>query len=129
MVFREWSRYNPPRRAMYEHSKVPLLPWEAFLWRLAKHAGLALAVVVFSLGAGMAGYVYFERLSWLDGFLNAAMLLGGMGPVNAPSTAGGKLFAGGFALYAGMIFLIAAAIVIAPAVHRILHRFHWDDRG
>ena len=94
VVFREWSRYNPHGSAMYEHSKGRLLPWEAFLWRLAKHAGLALAVVVFSLGAGMAGYVYFERLSWLDGFLNAAMLLGGMGPVETPQTPGGKLFAG-----------------------------------
>ena len=61
---------------------------------MAKHAALALAVVVFSLGAGMAGYVYFEKLSWLDGFLNAAMLLGGMGPVESPQTTGGKLFAG-----------------------------------
>jgi hypothetical protein len=111
---------------MYEHSKGRLLPWKAFLWRLAKHAGLALAVVVFSLGAGMAGYVYFERLSWLDGFLNAAMLLGGMGPVETPQTPGGKLFAGMYALYAGMVFLVVVAIVLSPVVHRALHRFHLE---
>ena len=111
---------------MYEHSKGRLLPRKAFLWRLAKHAGLALAVVVFSLGAGMAGYVYFEKLSWLDGFLNAAMLLGGMGPVETPQTRGGKLFAGMYALYAGMVFLVVVGIVLAPVVHRALHRFHLE---
>jgi hypothetical protein len=111
---------------MYEHAKGQLLPWEAFLWRLAKHAGLALAVVVFSLGAGMAGYVYFERLSWLDGFLNAAMLLGGMGPVETPRTSGGKLFAGMYALYAGLVFLVVVGIVLSPVVHRGLHKFHLE---
>ena len=111
---------------MYEHAKGKLLPWEAFLWRLAKHAGLALAVVVFSLGAGMAGYVYFERLSWLDGFLNAAMLLGGMGPVDTPLTTGGKLFAGMYALYAGMVCLVVVGIVLSPVVHRGLHKFHLE---
>lgn len=111
---------------MYEHSKGSLLPLKAFLWRLAKHAGLALVVVVFSLGVGMAGYVYFERLSWLDGFLNAAMLLGGMGPVETPQTPGGKFFAGMYALYAGMVFLVVVSIVLAPVVHRALHRFHLE---
>jgi len=68
-------------------------------------------------------------LSWLDGFLNAAMLLGGMGPVATPCTPGGKLFAALYALYAGIVFLIVAGIVLAPAVHRLLHLFHWDERG
>jgi hypothetical protein len=77
----------------------------------------------------MAGYVYFERLGWLDAFLDAAMLLGGMGPVHTPVTPGGKAFAGVYALYAGMVFLVVAAIVVAPLAHRILHRFHWEDRG
>jgi hypothetical protein len=93
---------------------------------MAKHAGLALAVVVFSLGAGMPGYVYFERLSWLDGFLNAAMLLGGMGPAETPQTPGGKLSAGMYALYAGMVFLVVVGIVLSPIVHRALHRFHLE---
>jgi hypothetical protein len=75
---------------------------------------------------GMAGYRYYERLPWLDAFLNAAMLLGGMGPVEEPQTAGGKLFAGLYALYAGLVFLVATAIILAPVVHRLLHKFHWE---
>lgn len=86
-------------------------------------------LVVGSLGAGMAGYQYFESLAWRDAFLNAAMLLGGMGPVNAPQTPGGKLFAGIYALYAGLAFLIVAGILFAPVVHRLLHLFHWDREG
>ena len=74
----------------------------------------------------MAGYRYYERLPWLDAFLNAAMLLGGMGPVEDPQTAGGKLFAGLYALYAGPVFLVATAIILAPVVHRVLHKFHWE---
>ena len=74
----------------------------------------------------MAGYRYYERLPWLDAFLNAAMLLGGMGPVEDPQTAGGKLFAGLYALYAGPVFLVATAIILAPVVHRLLHKFHWE---
>jgi hypothetical protein len=74
----------------------------------------------------MSGYVYFEGLSWTDAFLNAAMLLGGMGPVNNPVTEGGKLFAGTYALFAGVVFLIVAGIMAGPVVHRVLHRFHWE---
>jgi hypothetical protein len=81
-----------------------------------------------SLALGMVGYHALERLGWTDAFLNVAMLLGGMGPVNSPVTQAGKLFAGAFALYAGLVFLIAAALVLAPILHRLLHRFHWDDK-
>lgn len=88
---------------------------------------MALILVAFSLVLGMSGYVYFESLSWTDAFLNAAMLLGGMGPVNAPITEGGKLFAGWYALYAGLIFLVVAGVLGAPVVHRVLHRFHLDE--
>jgi hypothetical protein len=85
-------------------------------------------VVLGSLAGGMAGYSYFEQLPWRDAFLNAAMLLGGMGPVESPATHGGKLFAGLYALYAGLVFLVAVGIVLAPVVHRLLHQFHWDQR-
>jgi hypothetical protein len=81
----------------------------------------------FSLGMGMAGYCYYENLGWLDAFLNAAMLLGGMGPIHIPVTPAGKLFAGLYALYAGLIFLVTASLLLAPVVHRALHRFHWED--
>jgi hypothetical protein len=75
----------------------------------------------------MIGYRALERLSWLDAFLNAAMLLGGMGPVNTPGTTGGKLFAGLYALYCGLVVLIVAGIILAPVAHRILHRFHLEQ--
>ena len=70
--------------------------------------------------------MYFENLSWRDAFVNSAMLLGGMGPVDMPKTDGGKLFAGLYALYAGLVFLVAVAVVLSPVLHRILHKFHWD---
>jgi len=98
-----------------------------FLRRSAQHFGLASLLIGMSLGGGMAGYMYFERLGWCDAFLNAAMLLGGMGPVEAPVTVGGKLFAGSYALYAGLVFIIAVGIIGAPFVHRLVHKFHWQD--
>jgi len=93
------------------------------------HFAVATALVLGSLLIGMAGYAHYEGLTWRDAFLNAAMLLGGMGPVEAPRTAGGKLFAGLYALYAGLVFLVAVGIVLAPVVHRLLHKFHWDADG
>ncbi len=96
-----------------------------FLRRLAGHFASAALVVAGSLGAGMWGYERFEHLAWRDAFLNAAMLLGGMGPVNAPISPAGKLFAGCYALYAGLVFLAAAGIIMAPVFHRLLHEFHW----
>ncbi|MEO8195142.1 MAG: hypothetical protein ABI689_00305 [Thermoanaerobaculia bacterium] len=112
---------------MYERHSRPLLKRPAFHRRLLLHFLLAFALIAGSLGLGMVGYVFFERLSWLDAFLNSAMLLGGMGPVDMPHTAGGKLFAGLYALYAGLLFLLVAGIVFAPVLHRLMHRFHLDS--
>jgi Co/Zn/Cd efflux system component len=84
-------------------------------------------VVAASLAIGMAGYHGLERLSWLDSFLNAAMLLGGMGPLAAPQTYAGKLFAGCYALYCGLVVIAVAGIVLVPVAHRILHRFHLEE--
>ena len=114
---------------MYEHRRDRLLPFGRFLLRFARHIGISSALVLLSLFIGMLGYVHYERLSWLDGFLNAAMLLGGMGPVEQPQTPGGKLFAGLYALYAGLVFLVVAGIVLAPVGHRVLHRFHLEDES
>jgi hypothetical protein len=114
---------------MYERHRDRLLPRAAFLRRVAKHAAVAGLVVAGSLVGGMAGYVYFEGQSVRHAFLNAAMLLGGMGPVWCPATRGGQIFAGLYALYSGMVFLVVGGIVLAPIVHRVLHRFHWDERG
>src|SRR3989441_6050055 len=114
---------------MYGHRRSRLLPARLYYIRLARHAALALAILLVSLGAGMAGYAYFEGLGWIDAFLNSAMLLGGMGPVDAPHTPGGKLFAGCYALYAGLVFLATGAILLAPIVHRLLHRIHVEERN
>ena len=109
---------------MYESRLQPIATRQLFVARMLRHAAFAVAVVAGSLVIGMSGYVYFEHLSWLDAFVDASMLLGGMGPVHNPQTAGGKLFAGCYALYAGVIFIITAGVVLAPLVHRLLHRFH-----
>jgi hypothetical protein len=113
---------------MYETRKQPPLPRVRFRRRLLIHGAIACGLIAVSLALGMAGYCGFEHLSPLDGFLNAAMLLGGMGPVNAPVTAAGKLFAGCFALYAGLVFIVTAALLFTPLLHRLMHRFHWDDK-
>ncbi|SRR5258706_6670373 len=114
---------------MYEHRADKLLPGRLFARRLSLHAAAAFALVLFSLAIGMAGYMVFEHLPWRDAFLNSAMLLGGMGPVDALKTDGGKLFAGCYALYAGLVFLVSVSVVLAPVLHRLLHRFHWDQKG
>jgi hypothetical protein len=113
---------------MYESRKQPILPRQRFARRLLTHSATALGLLAFSLGIGMAGYVAFEHLSWIDAFLNASMLLGGMGPVDPPKTSAGKLFAGCYALYAGLVFIITAAVLFAPLLHRVLHRFHVDEK-
>ncbi len=115
---------------MYEGRTTPPIPFARFLRRLASHVLVATALVVVSLAVGMAGYARFERLGWIDAFLNAAMLMGGMGPVDAPKTDAGKVFAGAYALYCGLVFLVAVGIGAAPLFHRLLHRFHWiEEQG
>ena len=109
---------------MYEPRHHPLLPRAQFVQRLLRHAGYTALVLAGSLGVGMAGYHALEGLDWIDAFLNSAMLLGGMGPVNAPRTNPGKLFAGTYALYAGLVFIVAGGLLLAPALHRLVHRFH-----
>jgi hypothetical protein len=112
---------------MYESKTQAPLPRAGFAWRLLLHVFLALGLLVASLGVGMLGYCRLERLSLLDAFLNSAMLLGGMGPVDPPATPGGKLFAGLYALYAGLVFIVAAALIFTPIAHRVLHKFHWGE--
>ncbi len=114
---------------MYEHRGTRPIPTRSFLRRLAAHLAVATSVVAISLLLGMAGYSHFEDLAWRDAFLNSAMLLGGMGPVDAPRTPGGKVFAGLYALYCGLVFLVAAGVLFAPLLHRLLHHFHWADEA
>lgn len=114
---------------MYESRKQKPLPPNLFLRRVALHFAIAAGLLLGSLAIGMAGYMYYESLAWRDAFVNAAMLLGGMGPVDMPKTDGGKIFAGLYALYSGLLILITAGVVLTPVLHRILHKFHWaQDR-
>jgi hypothetical protein len=112
---------------MYERRHQAPVSRAHFARRLAWHAAWGFVLIALSLGGGMLGYITLEGLSLLDAFLNAAMLLGGMGPVNLPKTDAGKFFAGCYALYAGLLFIAITALVLTPIVHRVLHHFHWDE--
>jgi hypothetical protein len=113
---------------MYEHHSQPLLPIGRFLRRLLAHALVAFMVTAVALGIGILGYHLTEGLPWLDSLLNAAMILGGMGPVNAIQTDAGKWFASLYALFAGMVFLGIAGIMVAPVLHRLLHWMHLEEK-
>ena len=113
---------------MYESKTQAPLPRASFARRIALHLLFAAGLLLGSLAIGMLGYASFEQLPWLDAFLNAAMLLGGMGPVDPPHTSAGKLFAGLYALYAGLVFIASAAMVFVPLAHRLLHKFHWSEK-
>ena len=104
----------------------PLAPPQVFVRRFIASLILGLALIVLSLGVGMAGYHGYEGLPWIDAFLNASMILSGMGPLMQPVTTGGKLFAGLYALYSGLAVILIAGVIFAPVVHRFLHRFHID---
>lgn len=113
---------------MYEHRRQPLLPHRGFVDRLTGHALGAVALVLITLALGMTGYHTLEGLSWVDAYLNAAMILGGMGPVTELHSASGKVFAGTYALFAGLVFVFSVGLVLAPVIHRALHRFHLDEK-
>lgn len=111
---------------MYEHHASPLLPWPAFRARLARAMMVGLALIAVSLAIGMLGYRYIADQAWPDAFLNAAMILSGMGPLGELRTTAAKIFAGIYALYSGLTFISIVGIVIAPIAHRFLHKFHLD---
>ena len=112
---------------MFEHHTKPLLPRREYYRRIVRNIGLGAVVVTVSLGIGMVGYHGFEKLPWIDAFLNAAMILSGMGPVATLQTDAGKLFAGGYALFSGIALISIVGIIFAPVVHRFLHKFHLED--
>jgi hypothetical protein len=114
---------------MYERHSEPLIPVRLFFRRLILHALLALGITGAALGIGILGYSATEGMSFLDALLNASMILGGMGPVDALHTTAGKWFASFYALFAGMVFLVIAGILVAPVAHRVLHWMHLDGSG
>jgi hypothetical protein len=115
---------------LYEPRTAKPISTRGFMLRMLRHGGAALILVSASIAVGMAGYEHYEKLEWRDAFMNAAMLLGGMGPVESPHTPHGKIFAGCYALYAGLVFIVSAGVILAPVIHRIMHHFHWaEQRG
>ena len=115
---------------MYESRHAPLATRAVFRRRVVRHFTIAMLLIGGSLLVGILGYRLLEGMPWIDAYLNAAMLLGGMGPVE-PSlhTAAGKLFAGLYAMYSGMVVIAAASIILAPMFHRFVHRFHLEEEG
>jgi hypothetical protein len=111
---------------MFEHRQEALLPRALFFRRLFKYGAVSFGLALVSLILGILGYRYFEGMPCIDAFVNAAMLLGGMGPVGELHTQAGKLFAGIYALYCGLVVIISMSILIAPIFHRFLHIFHLE---
>ena len=118
---------------MYESHSEPLLPWPKFRRRLRHHGGIALLLIGASLVIGIAGFTFIAGQTPLDALVNAAMLLGGMGPVGeicpdrSSPCVGGRIFAAFFALYAGLMFLLTAGLLLAPVLHRLLHWLHLEE--
>ena len=108
----------------YETMHDPMMVRKEFLQRMKVHMSYSGLLVAVSLIVGTVGFKLFSGMLWVDAFLNASMLLGGMGPVGELGGRGGKLFAALYALYAGLVFLIVASFLFAPVFHRVLHHFH-----
>ena len=114
---------------MFEHKTEKLLPRRKFFGRMARAMGFATVILVLALTIGTLGYRFAAGFSWIDAFLNASMILTGMGPVGELKTVCGKLFASFFALFSGVVFLSIMAVTLGPVLHRLMHRFHVDTEG
>lgn len=118
---------------MFEHRHQPLLSWPAFALRLARHSVISIVIAFIALGIGVLGYHAFLGVGWVDATVNAAMILGGMGPVSdltpasVPNSA--KLFAAGYALFSGLVFIVVMGVMLAPVLHRLMHHFHLDNKN
>lgn len=111
----------------YEHARHRLLPWPVFLRRAAIHALVACGGVVVAVAIGTIGYHALGGLQWVDAFLNASMILSGMGPVDKLETSAAKIFAACYALFSGLVFIALMGLVLAPWAHRVLHKMHMDE--
>jgi hypothetical protein len=113
---------------MFEHISKPVLPRAQFISRQWRALLLGVALITASLAIGMIGYRYvFPKLDWADAFVNAAMILSGMGPLAVPETTPAKIFSGVYAIYSGLMLVMSAGVVFAPLVHRFLHKLHADE--
>ena len=112
---------------MYEHSSARLAPRQVYKQRLLKAIFVFFIILLFSLFIGILGYHYLANLGWVDSFLNASMILGGMGPVDVLTSKTAKIFAGCYAIFCGISFLIGMGVILTPMLHRFLHKFHWEE--
>ena len=116
-----------PSFFLFEKAHHKVIPRWRFFMRMMIACVLWLAIAMFGLAIGMAGYAYFEGMTIVDAYVNAAMILSGMGPVTELKTTAGKIFAGSYAIFSGLIIVIATGFVLAPIFHRVLHRFHVEQ--
>ena len=112
---------------MFEHHKEKLLPRRRFARRLGWSVATGAGLILVSLGIGMTGYHFLAGLTWIDAFLDAAMILAGLGPLSPVRGDAAKLFAGCYAIYCGIALIGTAGVILAPVIHRALHKFHLDD--
>lgn len=117
-----------PSRIVYEHKHRPLLARVEFAKRVGRHLALALFVIAVALGIGVLGYHCLGKLNWIDSLLNASMILGGMGPVDPLHSTAAKIFASCYALFSGLAFIGIASLLVVPFAHRLLHRFHLEEK-
>jgi hypothetical protein len=111
----------------FESKHQKLLPRAEFAQRVARNFLVASVLIGLSLVAGMLGYHLTEGMDWVDAFANASMILSGMGPLEPLKSTAGKLFAGCYALYSGLVLVLASGVVLAPILHRMIHRFHLEE--
>jgi len=112
-----------------EHRTHQVISRHRFAMRMALVGAIWLGLTVLGLTIGMAGYAYFEGMSATDAYVNAAMILSGMGPLSELKSVGGKIFAGTYAIFSGLLIVVATGFVLAPVFHRVLHRFHVELKG
>jgi len=121
--------FRTPSVTRFERRGQPIASRRKFLVRMTIAIGLWFLLTVIGLAIGIAGYAAFEGMSFVDAYVNAAMILSGMGPLGELKTTAGKVFAGTYAIFSGLIIVIATGFVLAPIFHRILHRFHVEPKG
>ncbi|MDP9362178.1 MAG: hypothetical protein M3P29_12095 [Acidobacteriota bacterium] len=114
---------------MYETRRDRLLTRAQFTMRVLVHISIAVIAAALALLAGVLGYHYLGALSWVDSLLNASMILGGMGPVDLLKTDPAKVFASCYALFSGLVFIGLLAVLLAPFIHRVMHKLHIDEEG
>jgi len=116
------------RALVYEHRHDKLAPVSVFIKRVIASLGIGLCLIAVALMIGIFGYHLLAGFGWIDSLLEASMILGGMGPVNPLPTDGAKIFASIYALFSGVVFIAVMGVVLSPVAHRVLHKFHIDEK-